>query len=463
MKNIFQLLGQATELYGSKVYIDYPGADGRQQLTYSQFRDEVEKQAQVLLDLGVKRGDRVAFLTPKSYLQSFLFYAIWRINAIAVPVSESMGKDEVAFIINDASPSLVILHSSLRANESHIAAGRHVIYFDDLAEPKSTELPSCDLKLDDTAVLIYTSGSTGKPKGVMLSHRNLMVNARASSDALILSDDERLLSILPYWHSFALIAELIMMVMIKGTVVFAKDQKDFARNMAKMAPTMMLAVPRMLAQFKMMIEKGIEKKGAEAVFTACLDNADQLYIGDGVYNQDPTIRAQRTFFEENLLNSIKKTFGPRFKFFIGGGAPLAPELQMFFRNLDLPVFQGYGLTETSPVISCNTPENNRIGSSGKVLSWLKPENGGDFTFLNSAGERSKDHEGELLEKGDSVMQGYWGHKDISAKALVDGWLYTGDVAYMKDAYIYISGRASNLLVLKGGEKVHPEHVEEIAK
>ena len=203
MKNIFQLLGQATELYGSKVYIDYPAADGRQQITYSQFKDEVEKQAQNLLNLGVKKGDRVAFLTPKSYLQSFLFYAIWRINAIAVPVSESMGKEEVSFIINDASPSLVVLHESLKESETEISAGRHVIYFEELSAQNNLELPSCDLKLDDTAVLIYTSGSTGKPKGVMLSHRNLMVNARAASDALTLTEDERLLSILPYWHSFA--------------------------------------------------------------------------------------------------------------------------------------------------------------------------------------------------------------------------------------------------------------------
>jgi len=315
MKNLFQLLGQATELYGSKIFLDCPGPEGRRKISYNDFKVEVEVQAQRLLDLGVKAGDRVAFLTPKSYLQSFLFYAIWRINAIAVPVSESMGDEEVSFIINDAKPSLVILHSSVEKRQEKIAAGRVCISFEELSVPLPQDLPSCDLKLDDTAVLIYTSGSTGKPKGVMLSHRNLMVNARASSDALILTEDERLLSLLPYWHSFALIGELIMMMMVKGTVVFAKDQRDFARNMAAMEPTMMLVVPRMLAQFKMMIEKGIEKKGAETAFEACLKNAEELFGKDEIISQNPSIRAQRVFFEEDLLNHIKMMFGSRFKFF----------------------------------------------------------------------------------------------------------------------------------------------------
>ena len=163
------------------------------------------------------------------------------------------------------------------------------------------------------------------------------------------------------------------------------------------------------------------------------------------------------------MSNLKKAFGPDFKYFIGGGAPLSPDLHKFFNDIDLPVLQGYGLTETSPVISCNTMESNRVGSSGKIVSWLLPENGGDYEFLDNEGNRSKEIEGELLVKGDCVMQGYWGHKDASAKSIQDGWLHTGDIACMRDGFMYITGRASNLLVLRGGEKVHPEHVEDIVK
>ena len=463
MNNLYQMLEHCEGLYGDSPFLDIPGDGGREEISYSEFKKQVDLQAKNLLDYGVKEGDRVAFLTPKTHHQAYLFYAVWRVNAIAVPVSESMGDSEVGFIINDADPSLVILHESITARQGAIAADRRLITFEELYAEKDNELPDCTLTLDDTAVLIYTSGSTGRPKGVMLSHRNLIVNARSAGDRLHIEDGERILSLLPYWHSFALIAELIMIAMARGTVIFPKDRKDFAKNMAAFNCSMMLVVPRMVAQFKMMLEKQCEKMGQEGTLNACLANADELFKTDDVLNQDPVVRASRLMFEQKFLSVLKKAFGSRFKFFIGGGAPLAPELQIFFRNLGLPVFQGYGLTETSPVISDNTNENSRMGSSGKLLSWLEEQNCGDYTFLDSEGNRSKDIEGELLVKGDCVMQGYWGHKDESAKSIQDGWLHTGDIGKVVDGYMYITGRASNLLVLKGGEKVHPEHVENLIK
>lgn len=463
MKNLYQLLEHAKNLYGESTFLDCPADEGRQEISYSDFAHKVEEQAKCLIKYGISAGDRVAFLTPKSHHQSYLFYAAWRVNAIAVPVSESMGDSEVSFIIDDADPKLVILHDSLLDRQNVIAEGRQVISFDELYESEEYALPECTLELDDTAVLIYTSGSTGRPKGVMLSHRNLIVNARSAGDRLKVEQGERMLSLLPYWHSFALIAELVMMAMARGTVIFAKDRKDFARNMASFNCSMMLVVPRMAAQFKMMIEKECEKLGHAKTLELCLSNAAQLFKNDETLSQDPSVRAIRMQMENQFLPVLKKAFGEKFKFFIGGGAPLAQELQSFFRDLNLPIFQGYGLTETSPVISANTAENSRVGSSGKLLSWLAPENGGDYTFLDSEGNRSKSIEGELLVKGDCVMQGYWGHKDESAKSIQDGWLHTGDIGKVECEYMYITGRASNLLVLKGGEKVHPEHVENLIK
>lgn len=463
MKNLYDLISHAASLYGDFVFLDCPGESGRFEVSYAEFKERVDAEAARLLDYGISKGDRVAFLTPKNHLQSYLFYAVWRINAIAVPVSESMGDNEVSFIINDADPRLVVLHESLMERQGAIAEGRQVITFGELSAGSSNVLPECTLELDDTAVLIYTSGSTGRPKGVMLSHRNLIVNARSAGDRLNVDNGERMLSLLPYWHSFALIAELIMMPLSKGTVIFAKDRKDFAKNMAAFNCSIMLVVPRMLAQFQLMLQKQCEKMGQLDTLNACLANADQLFKSDDSLEQEPAVRAARMTFEHKFLSHLKSAFGSRFKYFIGGGAPLARELQVFYRNIDLPVYQGYGLTETSPVISANTPENNRMGSSGKLLSWLAEENGGDYTFLDSEGNRSKDIEGELLVKGDCVMQGYWGHKDESAKSIQNGWLHTGDIGKVEDGYIYITGRASNLIVLKGGEKVHPEHVENLIK
>jgi long-chain acyl-CoA synthetase len=463
MKNLYELLQQAVKLFGDKTFLDCSTGKGLKAVTYSQFLDKIEEQARALQSLGVKEGDRVAFLTPKSPEQAYLFYAIWRLNCIAVPVSESMGDEEVSFIIEDADPSLVVLHKSILPRQMALVGRRKSITFTDLDSQENIELGTCTLKADATAVLIYTSGSTGKPKGVMLSHRNLMVNARSAGDTLQLQGGERILSLLPYWHSFALIAELVMMLFVGGTTIFPKDRRDFAKSMTSFDAHFILAVPRMLQQFKLMIEKNCEKKQASGILESCLQNAQELYSDEGIFTQDLDVRAQRDVFEAQFLCGIKSSFGANFRYFIGGGAPLAADLHRFFNDLNLPVLQGYGLTETSPVISCNTPENCRIGSSGPIVSWLRPENGGDFEFLDSDGNRSKEIEGELLVKGDCVMQGYWGHKDNSAKSLQNGWLHTGDVGCLRDGSLYITGRASNLLVLKGGEKVHPEHVEHVVK
>ena len=413
MKNLYEIISNASELYGSNVFMDIPAAeDNRENISYSKFKKEVDRQAELLVSLGVKAGDRVSFLTTKSPLQAYLFFAIWRINAIAVPVSESMGDEEVSFIINDADPAIVILQDNLVERSQVIATDRQTLSFSEFTAMKAeTELPDCTIELDDTAVLIYTSGSTGRPKGVMLSHRNLMVNARSAGDAILIGDNERLVSLLPYWHSFALIAELVMIPLARGTVIFPKDRRDFARNLAAFNSTFMLVVPRMLAQFKLMIEKQVESLGQTDTLNLCLSNASQLFKESGILSQDPSVRTLRDKLCHQFTVHLKKAFGENFKFFIGGGAPLAQDLQEFFRDIDIPVLQGYGLTETSPVISCNTMANNKMGSSGQLVSWLFTENGGDYEFMDSEGNRSKDIEGELLVKGDCVMQGYWGHKD----------------------------------------------------
>lgn len=147
-----------------------------------------------------------------------------------------------------------------------------------------------------------------------------------------------------------------------------------------------------------------------------------------------------------------------------GGAPLDNDLANFFNALKLPVYLGYGLSETSPIVSINGPEFSRLGSSGKLIDWLSEAKGGDFTFMDAKGNCAKDIVGELLVKGKCTMAGYWGHADESAKVVQDGWLHTGDVACLDDeGYLFIKGRSGNMLVLAGGENLHPEHIEELIK
>ena len=470
MDNLFTLLERAAQNNPQKIFLEAPGeADDRLHISFAETLDKVNHWAQVLIeDFQVNEHDRVAFMAPKCVEQVFMFYALWKVGAIAVPVSDTLGPEEVSFIFSDAQPKAIFCDAS-QFDKLKIDFSPQLFDKLDGGQTPSREPLIKDLltpqRYDETACLIYTSGSTGRPKGVKLSHRNLMVNAISAGDKLPINSDDRFASLLPYWHSFSLTGEVILATYRQACLIFARDMREFSRLLPTWKPTIVLVVPRMLAMYRDMIIGGINAKGdaVKAHFKDIIETANQYYAPSGCLNPDPNIRLTRQAHEAGLLAQIQIMLGGQLRFFISGGAPLAPELQDFFRNINLPVYQGYGLTESSPVISANTHRNARTGSSGTMLSWLHPNFGGDWTFLTESGERGKHLEGELLVKGDCVMQGYWNHKDESAKALVDGWLHTGDMGYVIDGFLYLNGRASNLICLQGGEKVHPEHVEDVIR
>ena len=465
MQNLSQLQELAAELYPQNTYLEYFDGDEKLSLTYSAFNDAVLNTASFLKEQGFAEGDRVAFISPKSEKQLILFFACWKLNLIAVPISEGLSPEETAFILSDSDPSLVILNQALEASHLELCqAQAKAIFFADI-QAEAQELPASTAISESTATLIYTSGSTGRPKGVMLSHKNLLVNGISSSDGLPFDHKDRVLSVLPYWHSFALVAEVVMVIEAGASTLIPKDRRHFSTKLFEYQASIILSVPRMLGLFQGMIEKQITSQGEAAAqaYQAMLKNAETIFDDKPIVSLDLAQRTVRKKFENTMLKQVVQFFGPNFRFFIGGGAPLAKELQTFFKALGLPVYQGYGLTESSPVISCNNPSHYVFGSSGQLLSWLLPQNGGDFTFQDDQGNRSKEIHGELLVKGDCVMQGYWRHSDESSKTIEDGWLHTGDIGYLEGHYLYLSGRQSNLLCLKGGEKTHPEAIEDTLK
>lgn len=464
MNNLYDILKFSANEAGEHTFLDIPhGDEGRTTLSYQSTLDKVNQQAQVLrLEYNINRGDRIAIIAPKCYEQIVLYYAIWQLGAIIVPVSEGLGSDEITFILADAEAKVIFAHEQFIDKVSNCTEVE-VQSFSKLEQELGLYTEEAPDAYDETAALIYTSGSTGRPKGVMLSHRNLMVNGISSADKLPVTPEDRVASLLPYWHSFALSTEVVMSCFLKATLVFARDMRDFSKNLASWKPTIVMAVPRMLAMYRDQIFKGIESKGetVSSIFNDCLVTGEQFFNSNGLKNPDPILRLKRLKQENSILKQIGLMMGGELRFFVSGGAPIAADLQDFFRDINIPVYQGYGLSESSPVISCNTPGFSRTGSSGTMLSWLDPAYGGDWTFLNSAGEKSKDFEGELLVKGDCVMQGYWKYSDTSAKTLENGWLHTGDMGKVVDGFLYLNGRASNLIVLRGGEKVHPEHIEDL--
>jgi len=225
-------------------------------------------------------------------------------------------------------------------------------------------------------------------------------------------------------------------------------------------------VPRIIELFKASIDKKIEAtpESKRKLIDKAIYNASRIFtarprLDGGILR----IFTHHTFYDPLVFSKFRQAFGGKLRFIVSGGAPLDLELQIFFKYLGIPLLQGYGLSETSPIVSTNLKEDHLLGSIGKPLPWLLPENGGDYTFKDEEGHIGKDVHGQLLVKGTCVMKGYWNHTDASAKSFEDGWLNTGDVAYQKEGYLFIEGRKGNMIVLIGGEKLHPEHVEDAVK
>ena len=435
--------------------------------SFRDFYGQVLAWAAGLRAHGIGKGDRVGFVTPKSPHQMRMFYACWHLGAIAVPVCEGLGDQEMRFVFKDAEPKLILADETCAALAKRNSGGVPVLEFTALPLTLTGGAPEItEVAQDAVAALIYTSGSTGCPKGVMLTHRNFYRNAETTLAAVPLRPgNETILSLLPYWHSYALVVEVIAAVMAGLSVAIPRDKRDFRQNINRYQPSVVLLVPRIAD----LLRSGILKKIADAepavkaLFKQALHNASRIFTHGPRFNGGLLrILTHRTFYDPLIFRRLRSAFGGRLRFFISGGAPLDLEHQVFFKYVGLPIYQGYGLSETSPIISINLDHAHQLGSCGRLLSWLQPEHGGDFTFLADDGVTTgKQVRGELLVRGDCVMKGYWRHADDSAKTITNGWLHTGDVGYLDaGGYLYINGRRSNMLVLAGGEKLHPEHVEE---
>jgi len=393
------------------------GYDANQpvEITGEEAYARAEKIADFLKRKGIAKNDRVAVIAEKCPETIFSFFAIWLNAAIAVPVCETLKEKELNYILKDSGAKIVLCADCLQEKITSLPCAAHfsIHTFSSLKDYNvlsSFKDPS-SREPDDAAFLIYTSGSTGNPKGVVLTHRNIFVNAVTGADYIRIENGDAITSILPYWHSFALAGEIFTILHVGGQIFIPKNKTTFLKDAVLFKPTIILSIPR----FAQMLKRGIENLPKE---------------------------------------HAKQAFGGRIKYFIGGGAPLDKGLQEFFLSIGIPMYQGYGLTEASPIISINAPHSSKIGTSGKMIPWLTKEHGGDYKF----------EEGELLVKGKCVMKGYWNLPEETKETLEDGWLRTGDMGYIdEDGFLMLSGRKKSLICLEGGEKFYPEFLEEHLK
>jgi len=462
--------------------------------TYAETREQVRQFAAGLLNLGVQKGDRIALLSEGRNDWIISELAILYTGAINVPLSVKLdATTELKFRLSHSGSKILIVSGNqswkIDQIKNDLPELEKIIYLDPKEKYERDELPKEEIynlganylktnKEDfehiiqsvhesDYANICYTSGTTADPKGIILSHRNYTANVEQALTLMNIPTHYKTLLILPLDHSFAHTAGIYSFIASGasiGTVEVGKNQMETLRNIPKnikeLKPNLLLSVPALAKTFRKNIEKGIREKGpkAEKLFNRAL-KAAYSYNKEG-YNRGRGLQFVKKpllkLYDKLLFSKIREGFGGELDFFIGGGALLDIELQRFFYAIGMPMFQGYGLSETAPIISSNAPENHKLGSSGFLVKNIElkicDENGRELPL----GEK-----GEIVVRGENVMVGYWQNQQATDESIKDGWFYTGDLGYMdKDGFLYVLGRYKSLLIGNDGEKFSPESIEE---
>jgi len=493
MQTIPDFFEESVKKFSDNIYLWEKKGTAYEGTTYQQVKLLVEQFASDLLSLGVKHGDRIALLSEGRNAWVVSEIGMLYIGAINIPLSVKLSEpDEILYRLKHAGASMAIVSGNhakkIRDIKQLLPGFKKLIVLDNNTEddteisydavlalgkeylmksPEGFQKARQLVQPADPANICYTSGTTADPKGIVLSHNNYVANVHQSYTLMDIPSDYTNLLILPWDHAFAHTAGIYCMMgkgaslaSVKAGKSLMETLKNIPVNIKETKPNLLYTVPSLATNFKKNIEKGISDKGfiAKSLFKHAM-SISYKYNNDG-WNKGPGItsiyKPLIKLYDKILFSKIREGFGGRLDFFVGGGALLDIEIQKFFYAIGIPMFQGYGLTEASPTISCNSLAKHKLGTSGhlvkNMLLKICDEKGNELPV----GER-----GEIVIQGENVMLGYWNNPEASAQSLRDGWLYTGDLGYMdKDGFLYVLGRFKSLLIADDGEKYSPEGIEE---
>jgi long-chain acyl-CoA synthetase len=438
-------------------------------VSYSEVHERVAQVRTLLRSLGVKRGDRVALIAENGIDWATVCYATAGCGAIIVPMYTAQRLSDWAYILRDCQPKVVFvgtkhLASALARIRDGLSFIEHVIVLqgsdaDDSALPARLqalagqtapiEYPSPD----DPADFIYTSGTTGQPKGVILSHKNIVSNVLASASTFPLYSSDRSLSFLPWAHCFGQTVDLHLMLHVGAQIGINGDVMSLLPNLGLVKPTILIAVPRIFYRIYDSVQKQISARPAAVrkLFELGLASATKHQRGERLR---PDEHLWRVAAEAVIFNKIRNKFGGELRFVISGSAALSQTVGEFVNALGIQVFEGYGLTEASPVVSVNTPGNRKFGTVGRPLVGIA------ITIDRSTTNPSED--GEIIVEGPNVMCGYHGAPEETAQVITpEGRLRTGDMGHIDtDGYLVITGRIKEQFKLLNGRYVAPAPIEE---
>jgi len=453
---VLSLMQFKSDLYGDRTAFHFYEHGIWKETTYSELDRDVTRVSDYLISQCIVRGDRIAILSESRPEWSVAFFASIRCGAVVVPIDVKLTESELATILADSEPRIIFVSSKLLDTARRLRKDADwelsLIVLDKLepgddcramaALESQNTLDGVERDYDETALIVYTSGTTGTPKGVMVTFRNLAYQVMNFECVMKLTSRDVLLSMLPMNHLLELTCGLLGVLYAGGSICYCETlfPQEIADIMRTKKVTAMITVPLFMKMLKAAIEREIQKSGP--VSRRLFAIAFRVVPRRGF-----------RFVKKLLFRRIHKRFGNRLKNFITGGASLEPEVLEFFARIGAPIYLGYGLTETSPVVSVNTPKANRAGSVGRPLAGVRVRIQND--------ENHPD--GEILTAGPHVMKGYYRQPDLTASVIdPHGWFHTGDLGRIdEDGFLYITGRIKNVIILSSGKKVNPDEVEAV--
>jgi len=471
-KTLVELWEQSTERHGPRELFGTKTNGAWHWITYAQFKPEVDALRAGLAGLGVGPGDRVALIAGNRVEWAAAAYATFGLGATFVPMYEAQPLEDWAFILKDCEAKVVLgtnaeVLAKIASIQQRLPDLAHVVgldlpesdarsYKQLLAAGKAQPHPVQRPAPDHDACFIYTSGTTGAPKGVVLTHWNIVSNVIAAGEIFPLRPTDRSLAFLPWAHAFGQTCELHMLFSVGCSLGLNDEIPNLLGNLAEVKPTILIAVPRIFNRIydgvnKQMTErpKLIQKLFAAGIAAATKKKRGQsLTLGEGL-----SLAAA----DKLIFSKVRGRFGGRLRFSVSGSAALAREVAEFVDALGIAVYEGYGMTEASPVVTANCPDATRIGTVGKALPRVRIE----IDHAATGDEKN----GEIIVYGDNVMRGYHHREEEQRQVLMpDGGLRTGDMGFLdEEGYLHITGRIKEQYKLENGKFVVPSPLEEELK
>ena len=443
-------------------------------LSTEDFARRVKELAAGLIAAGVEPDDRLVLFSENRPEWHIFDFACYLCGAVSVPVYPNLIAEQLAYVVRDSGAKTLFV-STPKMLVTALEAARlledvRIVVMDPpeggppegveilaeveaggrawLEEHSDDDDPFFRPRPEDVASLIYTSGTTGDPKGVMLTHRNFVFDSTNALSLFDINEKDVVMSFLPLSHVFERVVDYALFS--RGTqIVYVEAIERVPTRLLEVRPTILVSVPRLFERSYIKIitnlrkQEGVKKRLADWALGTARRYADKKLVGE---KPSPLLRSQYAFARRQVFSKILDRLGGRIRFSVSGGAPLSREVAEFFFMIGLPIYQGYGLTETSPVIAVNTPVANRLGSVGRAIPEVEVKIAAD---------------GEILTRGDHVMKGYFRRPEATAETIDgDGWLATGDVGYLDgDGYLFITDRKKDIIVTSGGKNVAPQPIE----